>query len=101
MRVDILISKNTQEHQAEFALRFSRCRDSLYLIAFRILDSPEEAEEAVQNCLLTASCQAPRFERDGAFGSWLLRVLIVDALIIRQQKKCRSILSEQDLSEAR
>jgi DNA-directed RNA polymerase specialized sigma24 family protein len=41
----------------------------------------------VQNCWLTASCNPPKVEREGAFGGWLLRIVIDEALAIRRKKK--------------
>jgi hypothetical protein len=37
---------------------------------------------AVQNCLRAASDRVPRFESEGAFRSWLVRVLIDEAVIL-------------------
>jgi DNA-directed RNA polymerase specialized sigma24 family protein len=52
----------------------------LYRVAYRVLENHQEAKEAVRNCLLAASSNAPRFENEGAFRSWLVRVLIDEAL---------------------
>jgi DNA-directed RNA polymerase specialized sigma24 family protein len=73
------------EHPAVF-VRFSRCRRSLYFIARRVLGSAEGVEEAVQNCLLVASRNPPMFENEGAFRSWLLRILIDETLLILRRK---------------
>jgi hypothetical protein len=43
-----------QEESPVFDTQFSQSRGLLYFIANRVLDDSEEAEEAVQNCLLTA-----------------------------------------------
>lgn len=61
---------------------FSRCYKLLHFIAGRILGSPEEAALAVQNCWLTASRNPRIFDCEGEFRSWLLRVLIDEALLI-------------------
>jgi DNA-directed RNA polymerase specialized sigma24 family protein len=63
---------------------FSRCRQLLHFIACRVLGGSERADLAVHNCWLTASCKLPHFEREGAFRSWLLRVLIDEALAIHR-----------------
>ena len=47
-----------------------------------MLGGPEEAELAIQNCWLTASRNPPTFDHEGAFRSWLLRVLIDEASAI-------------------
>jgi DNA-directed RNA polymerase specialized sigma24 family protein len=63
---------------------FSRCQGPLHFTACRVLGSPEGADLAVQSCCLTASRNPPMFDREGAFRSWLLRVLIDEALTILQ-----------------
>ena len=61
---------------------FSRCLGPLHFIACRVLGGSEGAEVAVQKCWLTASRNPPRFDREGEFRSWLLRVLIGEASAI-------------------
>lgn len=86
MDEDLTISNGAQEHPTIFAARFARCRGLLRFIASRVLGSSEEVENALQSCWLTASCNPPKFEYEGAFRSWLLRILIDEALIILQEK---------------
>jgi DNA-directed RNA polymerase specialized sigma24 family protein len=72
---------------AQFDVRFWRCYRLLHFIAGRILDDPEQAKQAVDNCWHSASARAPRFEFEGAFRSWLLRVLIDEALLLLREKQ--------------
>jgi DNA-directed RNA polymerase specialized sigma24 family protein len=62
--------------------RFPRCHKALHLIARRILADSEMAACAVENCWLKASRNPHGFESEGAFGSWVLRLLINEALSI-------------------
>jgi DNA-directed RNA polymerase specialized sigma24 family protein len=78
--------KSRQEHSIVFEGRFARCSPLLHFLACRILGSPENVKQAVQNCRITASRNPPRFEYEGAFRSWLVRVLIDEALVILRQK---------------
>jgi DNA-directed RNA polymerase specialized sigma24 family protein len=75
-----------QEHHVLFEDWFSRCWPLLHFLACRILCSHEEVEEAMQNCRITASQNPPRFKCEGAFRSWLVRVLIDEALEILRQR---------------
>ena len=76
------------EDRAVFASRFSRCYRLLHFIACRVLGSPQRAKDAIESCWLTASRNPPRFEYEGAFRSWLVRVLIDAALgILRWEGK--------------
>ena len=87
----------SQEETPVFDTQFSRWRGLLYFIACRVLDDRDEAEEAVQNCLLSATAHPPTFESQGAFRSWLLRILIDEALVILRQKKAHRHSLEQAL----
>ncbi len=80
----------SDEDRALFRVRFWRCNRLLHFIARRILDDPEQAKKAVENCWHSASASAPRFEFEGAFRSWLVRVLIDEALLLfREQQDTR------------
>jgi DNA-directed RNA polymerase specialized sigma24 family protein len=69
---------------------FSRCRGALHFTACRVLGGAERAELAVQNCWLKASRSPRTFDREGAFRSWLLRILIDEASTLRQQATTRT-----------
>jgi DNA-directed RNA polymerase specialized sigma24 family protein len=81
------VSTTLQEHAAVFEARFSRCHGLLYFLACRVLGSHEFAEDAVQNCRLTASRNPRSFEYEGAFRSWLVRILIDEALLILHREE--------------
>jgi DNA-directed RNA polymerase specialized sigma24 family protein len=69
-----------------FKRRFSNCRGLLHSIACRVLGNSEDAELAIQNCWFTASSTLASFDSEGAVRSWLLRVLIDEALTIRRRR---------------
>jgi DNA-directed RNA polymerase specialized sigma24 family protein len=73
---------NTQGDLEALAILVLRYRRALSLVAYRVLGNHEEAEEAVQNSLRTAADNVQRFEHEGAFRSWLVRVLIDEAVIL-------------------
>jgi DNA-directed RNA polymerase specialized sigma24 family protein len=82
--------------------RLSRYRGLLRFMAARVLGGSEGVEEAVRNCLLAAACDPPRFETEGALRSWLLRLLIGEALqVLYRQKKTSEPILEPVLSEVR
>ena len=72
---------------APFKARFSRCRKMLFFLACRVLGSPEQVHDVVENCKIAASRNPPTFESEGAFRSWLARILIDEALAMVRQKK--------------
>ena len=71
-----------------------------FLVAYRVLDNHEEVEDAVQNCVLAASCSVPQFENEGAFRSWLVRVLIDEALAIRYKDWIESTTSSEPILDS-
>lgn len=85
---DFLAANGRHEGATSFDARFSRCFRLLHFLACRVLGGPELAHKAIEGCWLTASRNPPRFEYEGAFRSWLVRVLIDEALaILRNETK--------------
>ena len=82
------IFSNSQGNLEALDVLFSRYRSTLLLVAYRVLGDHSQAEDAVQRCLLSAASRnVPRFENEGAFRSWLVRVLIDVALFILQERE--------------
>ena len=79
--------KSQQEDLVAFEVRFRRCRRLLHYLACRVLGGPEGADRAVEKCWLTASRNPPQFDYEGAFRSWLVRVLIDEALVILREDR--------------
>jgi DNA-directed RNA polymerase specialized sigma24 family protein len=86
MTNDFMVTHGLQEEPIAFDVRFSRCFHLLRFVACRILGGPERVHHAIENCWRTASRNPPRFKYEGAFRGWLLRVLIDEALAIRQKE---------------
>jgi DNA-directed RNA polymerase specialized sigma24 family protein len=78
--------KSREDIDTTFEQQFSRCRKLLQFIALRILNCAEEADEAIKNCRRTASCNPPGFPTEGAFKSWLVRILIDEATTLRNRQ---------------
>jgi DNA-directed RNA polymerase specialized sigma24 family protein len=75
-----------------FNVRFWRSYRTLHYIACRVLGGPERAEEAIGNCWSIASCHPQRLADEGEFRSWLLRVLIDEALVLLRESVPRPTL---------
>lgn len=78
---------NQRKQQASFQVRFSQCYRLLHCIACCVLGGEERAEEVIERCRLRASLTPPRFECEGAFRSWLLRVLIDEAVVVLRRSQ--------------
>ena len=85
--------KNRESHNIDelpepgFTSRFSRYRPLLYSLACRVLGGIRGAENVLENCWRTASRNPPKFDYEGAFRSWLARVLIHEALAILRRNR--------------
>src|SRR5579871_2224317 len=76
---------------------FARNTRTLYQTALRVLGNPEDAEEALQEGLLSAYRNLPRFERRSQFSTWLTRIVINAALMRRRSKRARPAVSLDDV----
>ena len=52
------------------------------MVAYRVLGNDEEAEDARRELIRAVVDDAPRFDHEGAFRCWLVRVLIDEAVTI-------------------
>src|SRR6202011_4035380 len=75
---------------------FARNTRTLYQTALRVLGNPEDAEEALQEGLLSAYRNLPRFERRSQFSTWLTRIVINAALMRRRSRRARPAVSLDD-----
>jgi DNA-directed RNA polymerase specialized sigma24 family protein len=74
------------EERAEFEEQFARYRGLVWFAVSRFLSDPEQIEEAVDKCFLTALCHPMSFEYAGEFRRWLVRIAIDEASEIRSRK---------------
>jgi len=81
---------------------FTRYTRPLYQTAFRLLGNPEDAEDALQDGLLSATRNFKRFEGRSKFSTWLTRIVINAALMrLRSQRARPTISLEQEDPEQR
>jgi RNA polymerase sigma-70 factor (ECF subfamily) len=99
---DLNLSKQTEAQLIERGLHgdaraldvlFARNTRTLYQTALRVLGNPEDAEEALQEGLLSAYRNLPRFEGRSQFSTWLTRIVINAALMRRRSKRARPAVS--------
>ena len=61
----------------------------LYRQALRILGNPQDAEDALQEALFHAACHLHQFEGRSQFSTWLTRIVINTALMVRRSSRYR------------
>ena len=100
--VEPIVDEQSEEQLIERGLKgdaraldalFARNTRALYQTAFRVLGNPEDAEEALQEGLLSAYRNLPKFERRSQFSTWLTRIVINAALMRRRSAKARPAVS--------
>src|SRR5216683_2990133 len=72
---------------------FRRYHRPLFQTALRVLGNPEDAEDALQDGLLSAYRNLRRFEGRSQFSTWLTRIVINAALMRRRSAKARPAVS--------
>jgi RNA polymerase sigma factor (sigma-70 family) len=65
----------------------NRHKDYAFTLAFRILNSREDAEEAAQDAFVRAFNALSSFNRDAKFTTWLYRIVVNCALTVQQRRK--------------
>jgi RNA polymerase sigma-70 factor (ECF subfamily) len=80
------------DSQAVEAL-FRRYQRPLFQTALRVLGNAEDAEDALQDGLLSAYRNLKRFEGRSQFSTWLTRIVINAALMRRRSAKSRPAIS--------
>src|SRR5947207_13232540 len=72
---------------------FRRYQRPLFQTALRVLGNAEDAEDALQDGLLSAYRNLKRFEGRSQFSTWLTRIVINAALMRRRSAKARPAIS--------
>jgi len=72
-----------------FELLVERHMNSVYRIAYRVVQNSEEAEDIAQETFLKAYNALPRFDQKAAFSSWLYRIALNTALDALDKSKRR------------
>jgi RNA polymerase sigma-70 factor (ECF subfamily) len=90
---DMLIRAGLRGNAEALDVLFDRYKRPLYQTALRVLGNPEDAEDALQDGLLSAYRNLRRFEGRAQFSTWLTRIVINAALMRRRSQKARPAVS--------
>lgn len=78
---------------------FARHNRALYQTALRVLGNAEDAEDALQEGLLSAYRNLPRFEGRSQFSTWLTRIVINAALMRLRSRRSRPAVSLENWTD--
>jgi RNA polymerase sigma-70 factor, ECF subfamily len=101
-RMDSTLECALSGNQEVLGQILSRYTGQLYRTAFRVLGSREEAEDAVQDALLSAVQNLTSFEGRSKLSTWLTRVVVNAALMRRRKlRPCISASIDQESPDGR
>lgn len=88
-----LLRRATSGDQDALERIFSRHSSALYQTALRLVGTPEEAEDVLQEGMLNAFRNLRRFEGRSQFSTWLTRIVINAALMRLRSRRARPVVS--------
>src|SRR5215470_9549587 len=94
----ILVRRAAKGDSEAQDILFGRHRSRLYRLALRLLRSKEDAEDAVQDALLSAYRNLSSFEGRSMFSTWLTRIVVNAALVRMRRQRARPELFLEDVS---
>ena len=94
-----LVRQAIAGEEGALEILFAQHSRALFQTALRLLGSPEDAEDALQEAMLSAYRNLPRFEGRSQFSTWMTRIVINAALMRRRSKRAHPALSLDDSTE--
>lgn len=76
---------------------FTRYQTRMYRTAFRIFRNKEDAEDAVQDAMLSAFKNIASFKGESQFSTWLTRIVLNASLIQKRRRRCRPEMFIQEV----
>jgi RNA polymerase sigma-70 factor (ECF subfamily) len=73
--------------RAEFARLVDAYSSSVYRLALRMLGTPQDAEDVLQNTFINALTHLPGFEGRSSLSTWLYRIAANEALMMIRKRK--------------
>jgi RNA polymerase sigma-70 factor (ECF subfamily) len=83
-----------------FRLLVERHSQTIFRVAFRIMENEQDAEEVVQETFLRAYRALDRFESRSNFGTWIYRIALNRCYDLLAQRKSRPITQPQEDPDA-
>ncbi len=94
-----LVTALKRKDPTAFAQLLAQHGAMLYRVALRLMGQPEEAEEVVQQTLVTVYAKIATFDERAALTTWLYRI-VVNTALMRLRAKARVPEEPQDPLEA-
>jgi RNA polymerase sigma factor (sigma-70 family) len=83
------LQKIIEGEASHFSYFIEKYKNTAYSLAFRIINNPRDAEEAVQDSFLKAFRSLHKFRNDATFSTWFYKIVINTSLSKTRSKKFR------------
>jgi RNA polymerase sigma-70 factor (ECF subfamily) len=90
---EALVRRAQRGDRFAFEQLVAKHQNRAYTLAARVLGSPEDAADAVQDAFLRAWTSLPKFRRGALFSTWLYRICVNAAYDVAERRK-RTTLGE-------
>jgi RNA polymerase sigma-70 factor (ECF subfamily) len=94
---DALVERARVKDEAAFEELIGRYEDKLYRLAMRFVRNETDAQEILQEALLSAWRNLPTFEGRAQFGSWMYRVTVNAALMLLRSRSRHPEVTVDDI----
>lgn len=88
-----LLKRSLAGEQEALQVIFSRHAPALYQTALRLVGTPEDAQDVVQEGMLNAFRNLRRFEGRSQFSTWLTRIVINAGLMRLRSRRAKPVVS--------
>lgn len=96
---DALVARAKTGEFASFEELVGRHEERVYRLAMRLVRNETDAQEVVQETLLSAWRNLPRFEGKSQFGSWVYRIAANAALMLLRSRRRHPQVSFDEVGE--
>ena len=95
---DELVTRARNRDLAAFETLVERHEERLYRVAMRLLRNETDAQEVLQDALVSAWQNLEGFAGRAQFGSWIYRVTVNAALMLLRSRRRRPTVSVEDMT---
>lgn len=99
MSLEISVEALIAGDRAEFARLVDAYSSPIYRLGLRMLGTPQDAEDILQNTFLSALTHLPKFEGRSSLSTWLYRIAANEALMFIRKKKPEINLDDSQAGE--
>lgn len=98
----MLVSRCIDGDMSAYRQLYNRYVKAMYNTALRIVNSPTDAEDILQEAFTDAFLQLKRFENRSTFGAWLRQIVIYKSISFLKKKKISfaELDSHSDIADA-